>query len=115
LAKLLRGDIILEKKMIARTWRGVTPESKSKAYFDYLMKTGVQACRATEGNRGVYVLRRIHEERAEFLFISLWESTAAIRKFAGEDIEKAVYFPEDEEFLLELEPNVAHYEVLVEP
>jgi len=54
-------------------------------------------------------------KRAEFLFVSLWESVDAICKFAGPDIERAVYYPEDKEFLLELEPNVTHYEVLVHP
>jgi hypothetical protein len=32
----------------------------------------------------------------------------------GEEIEKAVYYPEDEGFLLGLDANVAHYEVMVE-
>lgn len=43
--------------------------------------------------------------------ISLWESMDAIRAFAGERPEKAVYFPEDERYLLELEPEVRHYEI----
>jgi hypothetical protein len=33
-------------------------------------------------------------------------------KFAGDDIEVARYYPEDEDFLLELEPHVVHHEVL---
>ena len=32
--------------------------------------------------------------------------------FAGADYEKAVYYPEDKQFLLELDPHVTHYEVL---
>ncbi len=28
--------------MIARIWRGVTPELKADRYFDYLMTTGVK-------------------------------------------------------------------------
>ncbi len=52
-------------------------------------------------------------ERAEFLIISYWESYDAIRTFAGEDIDQAVYYPEDKEFLLEYEPDVVHYEVFV--
>lgn len=101
--------------MIARIWRGVTPEARADAYFDYLMKTGVPALRATAGNRGVYVLRRLAEGRAEFLLISLWESFEAIRRFAGPELDKAVYYPEDKDFLLELEPRVSHFEVLFEP
>jgi len=100
--------------MIARIWRGVTLDSKSDEYLDYVKKTGVRDCRATEGNRGVWVLRKVADGRAEFLFISLWESFEAIRKFAGSEIEKAVHYSEDEKFLLEFDPNVAHYEVMVE-
>lgn len=99
--------------MIARVWRGATPKKKSDRYLAYLEETGVKECEATPGNCGVYVLRRVDEGRAEFLFISLWESFEAIKSFAGSDIDKAVYFPEDREFLLEMEPHVRHYEVAV--
>ncbi len=101
--------------MIARLWRGVTPESKADAYIEYLKATGVSDMRATQGNRGVIVLRRKSEGRAEFLLISLWESLDAIRQFAGDDVERAVYYPEDADYLLEREPNVTHYEVLAGP
>jgi heme-degrading monooxygenase HmoA len=100
--------------MIARIWRGVTLDSKSDEYLDYVKRTGVRDCRATAGNRGVWVLRKVADGHAEFLFVSLWESFDAIRKFAGAEIEKAVYYPEDEKFLLQFDPNVAHYEVMVE-
>ena len=102
--------------MIARIWHGILKrKSDTDEFADYVMQTGVKGVQATEGNRGVYVLKHVDEERAEFLFISLWESFDAIRRFAGEDVEKAVYHPKDKEFLLELEPKVKHFEVLVKP
>jgi heme-degrading monooxygenase HmoA len=101
--------------MIARTWHGVTPAAKADEYLAYLNRTGIPDYKATEGNRGVYVLRRIEGEHAHFLLISLWDSYDAIRKFAGDDLEKAHYYPEDDEFLLEKESNVYHYEVLDAP
>ena len=101
--------------MIARIWHGVTPADKADAYTGYLKRTGEKHCRATTGNLGVYALRRIEGDRAHFLFVSLWESFDAIRAFAGEEYERAVYYPEDRKFLLELEPRVTHYEVLVQP
>jgi len=102
--------------MIMRIWKGATLESKSDEYYNYIMKTGVKMYRSIQGNLAVYVLRRIYEGKAEFLLISLWDSYDSIRKFAGTDIDKAVYsFPEDEKFLLEMEPNVLHYEVLAGP
>jgi len=102
--------------MIARIWRGVTPEAKADAYLEYLKATGVKEYRETEGNREVLILRRTRDERAEFLIVTLWDSTEAIREFTGTDhIEKAVYYPEDWEYLLAFEPEVAHYEVLIGP
>jgi heme-degrading monooxygenase HmoA len=97
--------------MIARTWRGTTTRDRADAYLAYLHKTGVKACRETPGNLGVYVLHRRLEGRAEFLFISLWESLEVIRRFAGPEVERAVYFPEDRGFLREMAPHVEHYEV----
>ena len=100
--------------MIARFWRGVTPKSKADDYFTYLQETGLKDYRETKGNRGVYVFRRIEGDRAVFLLLTLWDSYEAIKKFAGPDYEKAVYYPEDSKFLLELEPNVTHYDILVQ-
>jgi len=101
--------------MIARIWHGVTAAAKSDEYLDYLNETGVPDYRATEGNLGVYVLRRIEGERAHFLTLSYWESMEVIKGFAGSDPEKARYYPEDEEYLLDFEPTVEHYEVLAGP
>jgi heme-degrading monooxygenase HmoA len=101
--------------MIARTWHGITDASKADAYFDYLNKTGVPEYRATQGNLGVYVLRRIEGNKAHFLLLTLWESEEAIKRIAGSNIEKAKYYPDDEQFLHELEPTCTHYEVMVMP
>jgi len=52
--------------MIARIWHGVTASAKAEEYVEYLNETGVRDYRATEGNQGVYVLRRIEANRAHF-------------------------------------------------
>ena len=98
--------------MIARLWHGITAASKADEYLEYLDKTGIQDYRATEGNLSVQLLRRIEGEQAHFLIITLWESVEAIKKFAGEEYEKARYYPEDQNFLLEFEEQVIHYEVM---
>jgi heme-degrading monooxygenase HmoA len=61
------------------------------------------------------VLRRIEGDVAEFLLVSLWDSLDAIKAFAGQDHEQAVYYPDDDEYLLEREPTVSHFEVLDAP
>jgi heme-degrading monooxygenase HmoA len=101
--------------MIARLWTGYTHESDKDTYFDYLQKTGLKEYAAVPGNRGVWTLRRVADGKAEFTLISLWDSWEAINAFAGPDYEKAVYYPEDKRFLLELDPHVTHYEVLSHP
>ena len=101
--------------MIARLWHGAVPDSKAEEYARYLEATGLPDYRSTEGNRGVFVLRRSEGNHAHFLLISLWENLEAIRRFAGDDVERARYYPEDARFLLEREPRVTHYEVLAHP
>ncbi|HVH67704.1 MAG TPA: antibiotic biosynthesis monooxygenase [Gemmatimonadales bacterium] len=98
--------------MIARLWHGAVPAAKGDAYAAYLRGTGVADCQATPGNRGVEVLRRTAGGETHFLFISFWDSMDAIRGFAGEDVERARYYPKDREYLIALEPTVIHYEVV---
>jgi aminoglycoside 6'-N-acetyltransferase len=97
--------------MIARIWRGAVRRRDGDTYADYLRKTGVAEYAATEGNRGVWMLRRNLEDRTEFVLVTLWDSLDAVKHFAGEDYETAVFYPEDERFLVERDLGAAHYEV----
>ena len=98
--------------MIARSWSGATRAEDADVYLEYLHATGIPEYRATPGNRGVLALRRIVGNRAEFLLLTLWESKEAIRRFAGDDIERAVFYPEDERYLIERNDRVEHYDVV---
>jgi heme-degrading monooxygenase HmoA len=80
--------------------------------LEYLFKSGIPAYRATRGNKGAWVLRRMENDVADFITLSFWESREAIASFAGDDIEVAKYYPEDEKYLLEFEPTVTHYELV---
>ena len=53
--------------------------------------------------------RSLEGDRAEFIPLSLWESEEVIRGFAGEDIERAVFYPEDDRFLVERDLTARHY------
>ena len=101
--------------MIARLWHGAVPADKADAYTKYLHETGVPDLQSTEGNEGVYVLRAIEDDVAHYLLLSLWNSVDSISAFAGDDIERARYYPKDSDYLLELEPTVSHYEVITAP
>jgi heme-degrading monooxygenase HmoA len=99
--------------MIARIWAGRTRAEHAEEYVEYVKKTGVTQQRATPGNQGSMILSRELGDEVEFMVFSLWESMDAVRAFAGESPEVAVYYPDDETFLLELEPEVRHYQVPV--
>jgi heme-degrading monooxygenase HmoA len=98
--------------MIARTWRGATRAEDAEAYLGYLHETGFGGYLATPGNMGVLGLRRVDGPRAEFVLISLWDSEAAIRRFAGPDVDRAVFYPKDAQFLIEKDERVTHFEVV---
>lgn len=98
--------------MIARIWHGMVAKEKADSYYNYLKQTGLKDYRNTPGNLGVKVFRRDENQHTHFLLITSWNSYESIRKFAGDEFEKARYYPEDEEYLLELEPAVQHYEIL---
>jgi heme-degrading monooxygenase HmoA len=98
--------------MIARTWRGAVRAADADAYLAYLHRTGHAAYRATPGNAGVMTLRRTVGDRAEFLIVSLWESLDAVRAFAGPEPGRAVFYPEDDRFLVERDLHVDHFDVV---
>jgi antibiotic biosynthesis monooxygenase (ABM) superfamily enzyme len=95
--------------VIARVWRGATRAEDADTYAAYLEETGMRSARALPGSRGTLVLRRQDGDRAAFETILLFDSLADIRAFAGDEIERAVFFPEDDRYLVERELGVSHY------
>ena len=82
------------------------------AYADYIANTGIAEYRSTPGNQGAWMLRRDDGDRSEIITFSLWDSPDSIRAFAGDDIDQAVFYPEDDRFLIERDRTVRHYEVV---
>lgn len=101
--------------MIARTWRGTVRATDADAYLEYLEATGLKEYRETPGNRGVYAFRRIEGDRCEYLLVTLWDSLEAVKAFAGDDIERAVFYPEDDRFLVDRDITSTHYDVVGRP
>jgi heme-degrading monooxygenase HmoA len=97
--------------VIARVWRGATRLADAEAYVAYIRRTGLAEYRATAGNRGAWIMWREVDGRAEFVTLSFWDSEEAIRGFAGDDISRAVFYPEDDRFLISREANVEHYQL----
>ena len=97
--------------MIVRIWRGWTRREDTDAYADYILGTGIVAYRATPGNEGAYIVSRPDGDRTEFLTISFWDNRDSIAAFAGDDIDRAVFYPEDDRYLVDREITVTHFTV----
>ena len=98
--------------MIARIWRGAVRSEDADAYARYLEATGIADYAATPGNHGAWTLRRARPDAlTEFAVITLWASLDAVRSFAGPDYENAVFYPEDERFLVERDLTATHWEL----
>ena len=98
--------------MIVRMWHGRVPTSKAQAYREFVNGRAIPDYHSVPGNISVHILERQEGAITHFITMTFWESLESIRGFAGDDLERAKYYPEDDEFLLEFEPRVVHYEVV---
>ncbi len=107
----LTGEEV-EKIMIAREWKCRVPEAHSDGFTGYLYETGIRDSSATPGFLGAQIFRRPLAVNVEITLITYWDNLEAIKAFAGEDISQARLYPEDEEYELEPDLSVQHYEVM---
>ncbi|HET9639450.1 MAG TPA: hypothetical protein VFP12_09615 [Allosphingosinicella sp.] len=98
--------------MIARRWHGRVPAAKAEEYLGLMREIALPDYRSIAGNRGAWCLHRRDGDIVHVEMFTLWEDEAAVRRFAGEDMAAAKYYDFDSGFLLELEPNVVHFEVI---
>ena len=99
--------------MIARMWRGWVRAEDREAYAAYVEDTGMAHYRRTPGNRGAHLLLRdLDDGRTEIVTLSFWNSRNDITEFAGEDISRAVFYPEDDRYVVDRERTVTHFEVV---
>lgn len=95
---------------VVRVWRGVVRTADRDEYVDYVERTGIEQYRSTPGNRDAWTLtRELADGLTEIITLSRWDSLESIRGFAGDDIDQAVYYPDDDRFLVERDDTVRHY------
>lgn len=99
--------------MITRIWHGRTKAEDADEYLSFLVKTGVADYKSVPGNLGVEVWRRIEGDVCHFWTVTKWDSYESIALFAGEDRERAKYYPEDKGYLLEFEEKVIHCDTFI--
>ncbi len=100
--------------MIARIWKGHTKLEHLEEYTDFMKARAISDYSKTDGFIKLTFLKRTDENHAYFNLITFWENMEVIRNFAGQDYEKAKYYPEDKDYLLDFPEKVTHYEVFAD-
>lgn len=111
---LLAAPAATEKKAaVAREWHGKVRTSRA-AEYEQVLRPAIARFTSIKGNLGYELLRESDGEVTHFSVISYWESRDAIRAYAGDDIRKVHALPRDPEFLIDPEPTVRNYELLLD-
>ncbi len=100
--------------MIARIWHGKIKVEDFDEYSEFMKSKAIPDYKKTKGFVKLTFLRNIKDNVGHVTLITFWENIDVIKNFAGDDFEKAKYYPEDEKFLLDFEEKVIHYEVFAE-
>ena len=99
--------------MIVRMWRGQAKAANADAYERFVTTKVFAELPAIAGHRGAYLLKRPieNDNEVEFIAVTLWESLATIRGFAGDDIDRAVIEPDARAALSSFDDVVRHFEL----
>jgi heme-degrading monooxygenase HmoA len=99
--------------MICRIWHGWTTSSNADAYERLFRAEILQRItgRGIPGYRGIELLRRPSGHLMEFVTLMWFDTTEAVRAFAGNDYEMAVVPPEARALLEKADNRSAHYDV----
>lgn len=99
--------------MISRIWHGYSSFDNADVY-ENLLKTeifvGIKS-RKIEGYKGINLLRRTLPDEVEFITIMWFDSIESVKRFAGDDYEKAVVPAEAQKLLSRYDKRSQHYEV----
>jgi hypothetical protein len=96
---------------VLREWRAEIRRNLRDEYLQYVESTGLTGYRKTPGNLGAVVaVRDLDGERSEIVTLSWWKDKKSIVAFAGEDIGRARYYPQDDRYLLTRPDTVQHYD-----
>jgi heme-degrading monooxygenase HmoA len=100
--------------MIIRCWRGRARAESADAYQRHVATTVFPKLEQLNGYVHGRVLRRDIDDFVEFLVMTEWASSSAIRAFAGDTPDHAVVEPEARTLLSDFDLRVEHFEVVEE-
>ena len=98
--------------MYIREWKCVCPEKHEQGFIAYLQETGIGDTQSIDACTGYRVLRGAVEHGIEITFMTSWISLEAMKQYSGDNLYKAVLYPDDDKYEIEPELDVKVYEVI---
>jgi uncharacterized protein YciI/heme-degrading monooxygenase HmoA len=98
---------------ILRMWNASATTENAREYVQHATTKVFPGLNAIEGYRGAYLLRRAVDGAVHLIVLTLWQSMAAVRKFAGATPENAVVEPAARAMLTSFDDAVTHFEIVV--
>jgi heme-degrading monooxygenase HmoA len=103
-----------DNDLVVRTWCATASGAGAREYHRYFAGTLLPQLRELPGFAGGYLLARDVDGTVELTAHTFWESPAAIRAFAGDDITASVVETEAQAMLTDFDPTATHRSVLVD-
>ena len=101
--------------MIARLWHGWTRPENADRYEKLLRTEVLPGFDHITGYNGAYVFRSDAENETEFVTLTLFQDFEAVRRFAGEDYQRAVVPEEARKLLSRFDQTSKHYQIVTTP
>jgi quinol monooxygenase YgiN len=95
-----------------REWKCRCPKSTADGFVEYLAETGIKDTQSIEGCTGYQVLRREVGNDIEITFVSFWKKFELMKEYAGDNLYKAVLYPDDDKYKIIPDTEVKVYEVI---
>jgi heme-degrading monooxygenase HmoA len=100
--------------VIARIWHGWTSPENADAYEEFLRTKMFPSIHEVDGFRSADLLRRDDDGEIAFITITRFDSLDAVKRFAGDDYERAVVEPEARRMLSRWDERSVHYELVID-
>jgi hypothetical protein len=95
-----------------REWKCRCPRETANGFIEYLSETGIKDTQSIKGCTGYQVLKREVGSEIEITFVSFWLELDMMKEYAGDNLYKAVLYPEDDKYRIIPDTEVKVYEVI---
>lgn len=100
--------------MTVRIWEGKTRIEHSEIYTKIIEERDIPDYKKTSGFIKLSFLKRSDPKFTYFKLLTFWTDLNAIKNFTGPNLDQAISYGEDKQYLIDFPGNVKHYKVFTE-